>query len=272
MIGAGAPRARSRVPCEAMRRLVFLVAVLALAATACGDDDDSGAASPTTSSAAATTTTTTTPTTTTSLVAATTEKAVTFQTADGLTLEGRLFGDGNRAVVLAHMRPADQTSWFDFARVLADEGYRALAFNFRGYGNSDDGDLSDIDRDLAAAVDFVRSEGATDVAVMGASMGGTAAVAAATDAAAAGVVSLSAPDTFQGIDATAAAPGLTVPALYIAAENDEPYVTAAGVLAAATPAGDARVYAGSRHGTDLFADHPADLTAQLLTFLEGAFG
>ena len=40
--------------------------------------------------------------------------AVTFRTADGVRLEGRLFGPTNalQGVVLTHMLPADQTSWF----------------------------------------------------------------------------------------------------------------------------------------------------------------
>ena len=31
------------------------------------------------------------------------------------------------------MQAADQSSWFDYADTLADEGYRTLTFNFRGY-------------------------------------------------------------------------------------------------------------------------------------------
>ena len=36
--------------------------------------------------------------------------AVSFESTDGVALEGRLFGDGTTAVVLSHMRPADQRS------------------------------------------------------------------------------------------------------------------------------------------------------------------
>ena len=49
-------------------------------------------------------------------------RAVTFESRDGVTLEGRLFGDGSTGVVLSHMRPADQRSWFAFANRLADDG------------------------------------------------------------------------------------------------------------------------------------------------------
>ena len=59
-------------------------------------------------------------------------RAVAFESRDGVTLEGRLFGDGSTGVVLSHMRPADQRSWFAFANRLADEGYLVLTYDFRG--------------------------------------------------------------------------------------------------------------------------------------------
>jgi pimeloyl-ACP methyl ester carboxylesterase len=64
------------------------------------------------------------------------EQNVTFRTSDGLTLTGKLFGAGRVGVVLAHMFPADASSWYPTARTLARDGYLALAFNFRGYDGS----------------------------------------------------------------------------------------------------------------------------------------
>src|SRR3989337_802453 len=63
-------------------------------------------------------------------------RAVTFQTEDGVTLSGTLFGQGGSGVVLSHMFPTDQTSWHAFANTLAGNGYLALAYDFRGYGKS----------------------------------------------------------------------------------------------------------------------------------------
>jgi hypothetical protein len=40
---------------------------------------------------------------------------ITFKTEDNKTLDCRLFGSGSTAILLAHMRPSDQTSWFEFA-------------------------------------------------------------------------------------------------------------------------------------------------------------
>jgi dienelactone hydrolase len=140
-------------------------------------------------------------------------RAVSFRSADGVELEGRLFGDGGTAVVLSHMRPADQRSWFDFAGRLADQGYLVLTYDFRGYCPGGQGGCSQGDRDTAAiwqdvlgAVDFVRSQGATDVALVGASMGGTASLVAAGQPGAdvQAVVTLSAPESIEGLVADAA--------------------------------------------------------------------
>ncbi len=95
-------------------------------------------------------------------------RAVTFESRDGVTLEGRLFGDGSTGVVLSHMQPADQRSWFAFANRLADDGYVVLTYDFRGYCPGGDGgcsqgelQISAIWQDVLGAMDFIRSQGAT---------------------------------------------------------------------------------------------------------------
>lgn len=179
---------------------------------------------------------------------------ITFKTEDGVTLEGRLFGSGSEFVVLAHMRPATMDSWFSFAESLASEGYSALAFNFRGYGASD-GKGFQVDTDVVAAVDHARSLGAEKVFVIGASMGGTGAVAAAAVRPVGAVVTLSAPARFEGVDAVAAAANVTVPILLIAGEDNPPYgEEAEQIAAAAAGPTDVRIVPSSAHGTNLLSD------------------
>ena len=140
--------------------------------------------------------------------AATGSRAVSFESSDGVALDGRLFGAGTAAVVLAHMRPTDQRSWFDFADRLADQSYLVLTFDFRGYCpggeagcSSGEREISELWQDVLGAIELVRSEGATDVALVGASMGGTASLVAAaqegTDVDA--IVTLSAPIAIEGL-------------------------------------------------------------------------
>ena len=68
---------------------------------------------------------------------------VTFLTEDGIELNGNVFGQGKKWVILSHMYPTDQTSWFDFAQDLAQDGYIELTIDFRVYGKSK-GDKEDI--------------------------------------------------------------------------------------------------------------------------------
>lgn len=137
---------------------------------------------------------------------------VTFESSDGVELAGRLFGpEGATAgVVLAHMLPADQSAWFDTAAALGERGYRVLTFNFRGYCPGGDAGCSQGEKridaapaDLEGAVAYLRSQGVSRVALVGASMGGTAAlrVAGEEEAGIEAVITLSAPEAISGLTA-----------------------------------------------------------------------
>jgi pimeloyl-ACP methyl ester carboxylesterase len=209
-------------------------------------------------------------------------KTVSFRTEDGLTLSGTAFGAGHTGVVLAHMYPADQTSWFSFAERLARQGYRALTFDFRGYGQSQgEKDIASIDRDVAAAVAEIERLGAESVVLAGASMGGTASLIAAAGqpvwaapakgAGVAGVVTLSAPSAFRGLDARPVLGDVRVPVLLLAAEGDRSAVPDAQSMAAALGgSADVVELPGDRHGTDLLSGPESEQVAtRILTFLEG---
>lgn len=114
-------------------------------------------------------------------------QAVAFQTQDGGRIIADVYGSGSRGVVLAHGGRFDKESWGKQARALAAAGYRVLAIDFRGYGKSRGPGQADpmsapLQNDVLAAVRYLRREGATRVAVVGASMGGFAAGNAAAAA------------------------------------------------------------------------------------------
>ena len=196
-----------------------------------------------------------------------------FETSDGLNLEARIWGDGETYVILAHMRPADMTSWFDFARLLADEGYTALAFNFRGYGESEFDDQAEfsVAEDVRAAIDAANDAGAAKVFVIGASMGGTGAVVAAASNDIAGIVTLSAPDVFEEVDAVSWADDVEAPMLLFAANEDGSAAEdALAISAASLQEPEVVVLSGGQHGTNLFAEHNDELTRLILEFLASA--
>ena len=194
---------------------------------------------------------------------------VRFTAPDRVRLIGVVFGRGPNAVVLAHQGGGGGgealCSWVPYARSLARAGYRVLAFDHRGRGSSSvpsrPDRLARIHADVMGAVALLRSRGATRVVVGGASLGGAAAVAAAAQIrpAVQGVFTLGAPQAFGSADAGAAARVLQVPALFMAAEDDDPFDDEARALYDVCTSVDKRlaVLPGSRHGAPQLRDPQA---------------
>ena len=110
---------------------------------------------------------------------------VSFPTADGGVIYADMYGQGDRAVVLAHGGRFNKESWEKQARVLAQSGFRVLAIDFRGRGQSRSGaQLSNngFHFDVLAAIRYLRKNGARSVSVVGASFGGGAAAEASIEA------------------------------------------------------------------------------------------
>ena len=145
---------------------------------------------------------------------------VRLTTSDGGAIVGDLYGAGPRGVVLLHGGRFNKGTWARQARQLADAGYRALAIDFRGYGESkgpgQQGIFSaPLHLDVLGAVDYLRKNGATTVAAIGGSLGGGAAADAV--AATSGAI-----DRLVLVGATPGCPPekLTLPKLYIMTRND----------------------------------------------------
>jgi pimeloyl-ACP methyl ester carboxylesterase len=189
-------------------------------------------------------------------------RPVSFESADGVRLDGRIFGRGPVGVVLSHMLPSDQTSWWDFARQLAGEGYQALTYDFRGYCPGGDAGCSQGSRDIGAiwqdvlgAVDELRSRGATRIALLGASMGGTASLVAASrpGVQVQAIVTLSAPVSIEGLVADPhVLASVTAAKLFIAGTGDAQAADAAEQLYATAPQPKRiDIVTSNDHGTDL---------------------
>lgn len=205
-------------------------------------------------------------------------QAVSFESTDGVQLAGRMFGpEGATAgVVLAHMKPADQTSWFDFADQLGEMGYRTLTFDFRGYCPGGDAGCSEGDKDIAAiwqdvagAVGLLRAEGVRRVGLVGASMGGTASLvfASQSDANVDAVVTLSAPDAIEGL---AAGPDVlqTVDAakLFLAGNVDgNAAATAQAFYDETLQPKRVEILTTADHGTDILEGNKAEEARNLIT-------
>jgi pimeloyl-ACP methyl ester carboxylesterase len=202
---------------------------------------------------------------------------VTFASADGVELAGRVFGPdaATTGVVLAHMLPADQRSWYAFAERLGALGYRALTFDFRGYCPGGDGGCSTGDRDVGAiwqdvrgAVNYLRDHGVQRVALAGASMGGTASliVASQPDERIDAVATLSAPVSIEGLTVTPEQlQAITAAKLFVAGNGDTTAADAAQDFYNQTlQPKRVEIYPSDDHGTDLLTGNQSENVRTLL--------
>lgn len=187
--------------------------------------------------------------------------ALRFKTADGVTLVGVVLGTGKTGVALGHERGANLCNWLPFARLLAARGYRVLAFDHRGYGESQFVDYPRnlrLAKDVLAAVGELRRRGSTRFVLMGASMGGTAALLAAPSlgSALAAVVDLSGPAQYVQLDAIAAVRRLAAPGLFAVGRFDSGFVADTRALrpASRNPASRLVIRETGAHGTALLSD------------------
>ena len=93
-------------------------------------------------------------------------------TTDKTRLYVKDWGTG-QPVIMLHGWPLSADSWDDQAMAIADAGYRAIAYDRRGFGRSSQPwsgyDYDTLADDLAAVIE---QTGATDAVLMGFSMGG----------------------------------------------------------------------------------------------------
>lgn len=198
--------------------------------------------------------------------------------ADGVHLYAVEQGTGADGVVLMHESPADLCGWLQYIPTLSRAGFRVLAFDFRGFGDSDrpqsTRDFLAKGRDVRAAVAKLRADGAKKVFLVGASFGGVAAFAYAPSLDVAGVVSMSGelalPGT--GLNALAAAPHLHAPLLIVGSRHDR-NLSIPDALKLLRRAGSAdkrtAFYPGGFHGWDLVESAPyaAKVRALVLAWL-----
>ena len=96
-----------------------------------------------------------------------------IETRDGTHLYHKSWGEG-RPVVLIHGWPLSADSWDPIANALADAGFKAIAYDRRGFGRSAQPsggyDYDTFADDLAAVMD--KTCGGQDAALVGFSMGG----------------------------------------------------------------------------------------------------
>jgi hypothetical protein len=214
-------------------------------------------------------------------------KVISFRSTDGVPLHGVLLGSGQNGIVLGSGNgPRDSLcNWLPFAQTLAQRGYRVLAYDSRPltlqrrFSPFPSPGALHLERDFVGAERELVRRGVTRVLVGGDIPLGTAAMTAAAlipGSDLAGVIVLSSPRQFAGMDAEAAARRVTAPSFFGAGSLDSPFVEETRELYAASAAERKQlvVVHSSGEGTDLLESSwaPPSFRAKLLAFVAAAFG
>lgn len=184
-------------------------------------------------------------------------RSLWLTTSDNVRLYAVEAGTGPVAAVLAHQGRSDLCEELPYAKTLIAAGLRVLAFDFRGNGQSvrPARNVLSYRRDFAAAIKQLERGGASKVFLIGASMGGAAAVQNSGGLPLAGVVSLSGTRLWPGFGINRPGPrALHAPFLYVGSRNDwrAPLKEARTIIRNAGSRDKRSVfYRGSLHGWEL---------------------
>jgi dienelactone hydrolase len=206
-------------------------------------------------------------------------ETVSLTTDDNIKLSANLFvGGQDLAVVLVHMGIGDQTNWKPFARTLAQQGFTALTFDLRCFGQSECGKLGSAEylhtKDVLAAIEFLRGRGFDRIVCMGASMGGTACMNAAFEQKLVGLVVIASPaPTNINKQYPTDLVNPAMPKLFIVADKDRyvQVVSATSFLYQQSPEPkEFKTFPSTVHGTELFDTKYGDEFRNLLVnFVKG---
>ncbi len=200
----------------------------------------------------------------------------TFLTEDGVRISYTFVEGTNEAgVILLHMLNRNQQDYEGFARLLSENTYPVLAFDFRGHGGSDGrweefspDDFKAMVYDVRAAEEFLAKKGLKKVILVGASIGAnTALVRAAENSLVKGVVALSPGLEYRSVQTEDAVKKIQVPVLYVASKEDEYSALSAQRLHNLTRApAEILLYEQVGHGTQMLAQK--EIRMQVLEWIE----
>jgi predicted alpha/beta hydrolase len=193
-------------------------------------------------------------------------------------------GTGTRGVLLIpEVGGVGLCGWLDYASYLDQHGFRTLAFDHRCRQDSECGATStnELMVDILAGIKRLRADGATSVALVGASQGASEALIAGAgrvDSTVTAVVALSADELTVSLagapyaaTARQAAAAIQLPVLFAVAQDDS-YVSVAETtnMYASAPSDFKRLVTlptGAGHGWDMVTDLSSALSSTVVAFL-----
>lgn len=200
--------------------------------------------------------------------------AVKFNTPDGATINGELYGSGDTAVIFSVMGDCSP-GWREFAQLTAAQGIMTLTYLWRGCRESGGVDEEGIQKfvdDLRGAIAFMREQGAQKIILVGASLGGCASAKLTVESQADGLIVVASPPEISqwGFTITAENVASDIPKLFITAKEDDtvPLEATQELFNLAAEPKEWKTYPGTAHGTELFdTQNKAEFEQAILEFI-----
>ncbi|KKR10407.1 MAG: hypothetical protein UT37_C0002G0016 [Parcubacteria group bacterium GW2011_GWA2_39_18] len=200
---------------------------------------------------------------------------------DNLNLVGNYYPSESdtKGVLLLHIYRRSKEDWKDFAELLNRAGYKVLAMDLRGHGESE-GDIQKIfsqdssliiSKDVGLAVDFLKKDGAKNIFIIGASIGANAALIYGAKYGPAGIALLSPGFDYHGINIEVSMKNYSSPIFLVASEDDSYSAQTVKKIYDVSPAlkNDKALilYKKAGHGTNMFGQEFPDLSERLVEWL-----
>lgn|GEM_PF-1402557 len=203
--------------------------------------------------------------------------SVTFESSDGVLLQGNLFkaeGDTRGAILFVHEPSRSQRDWAYMAQKMSRRGFTSLTFDLRGHGDSlmrgdeeldrevfltEDFEAMRLDVDAAMAMLESQSPEGTATHLIGADLGSSLALMHAVDAAGVASVAMISPGLgYDDVNIVGQAGSFGRPLLFVYSVEDSYSRKSAEVLAKeARGPTHTEVYYGVGHGTKMMSREPA---------------
>jgi dienelactone hydrolase len=191
-----------------------------------------------------------------------------IEASDGLHLVGTYYTSVDLTppfpgVVLLHMLGKGRSSWDEYARLLAAEGYAVFALDMRGHGDTGgevnwdlaESDISQVWNHLSTKPDVDPNR----VAIVGASIGANLALLTGTNEEGVNTVVLLSPGLdYSGVKIEQAMAAYTNRPVLIVASQEDTYSADSSQILEESAAGEVSLvmYQNAGHGTNMFAAEP----------------
>ncbi len=183
-------------------------------------------------------------------------ETVVIAAGDGLEIQGDYYASsGGQAVLLLHMLGGRRADWDSLIPYLTTEGYTVLAVDMRGHGETRGSqEWALAEQDVQTLLDWLREQGAEEIALVGASIGSNLALRGmANDEAVVTAIALSPGLDYRGVTTEDAIEAIGRRPVLLVAERVDRYSadSVAQLFALATGLVQVRIGTSAAHGTNM---------------------